>query len=554
VRSLLRLLTDDDRGNVAVIASFFLTVVLGCAALGVDLGKAFTDRRAAQGATDLAAISAASDIANATRAATATAQQNHYPASAITSVVTGIYTPDPALPVAQRFQPAASTSSNAARVTLETSAPLIFGKIITGQESFPIRTTATATQTGFASFAIGSGLASVNGGLLNQLLSALLGANLSLSAMDYQSLLDTKLDLFSFSQALATRANLTAASYDALLQSNVRISDFVNAMVDTTRASGASSAAGVLNNVFDAVRGMTSQVPLASLMNLGPYAHLALGEKPQVGASVAALDLLSAAAQIANGAHQVETNLALNIPGIAGVNLKVAIGERPRGTSWIAVGTTGASVHTAQTRVLLTIQLVGTGAISVIKLPIYIEIASATARLERIQCSFPSPSGTTVGVSATPAVLDGWIGAVSNSEFTNFTSAPNPPPAKLVDIPLVLKVTGLAHATITNLTPASLTFTHADITQQAKKTVNTTDYLTSLVSQLLGNLTLEASLLGIGLGLPSAITQTVSQILTAATPAIDQVLATTLGALGIGVGQAHIWVTGVRCDGAVLVN
>jgi uncharacterized membrane protein len=31
-------------------------------------------------------------------------------------------------------------------------------------------------------------------------------------------------------------------------------------------------------------------------------------------------------------------------------------------------------------------------------------------------------------------------------------------------------------------------------------------------------------------------------------------VASTLAALGIGVGQADVWVAGLRCDGAVLVN
>jgi len=41
---------------------------------------------------------------------------------------------------------------------------------------------------------------------------------------------------------------------------------------------------------------------------------------------------------------------------------------------------------------------------------------------------------------------------------------------------------------------------------------------------------------------------------TAALTPIDQLVAGLLGTLGIGLGQADTWVSGVRCSGAVLVN
>jgi uncharacterized membrane protein len=45
----------------------------------------------------------------------------------------------------------------------------------------------------------------------------------------------------------------------------------------------------------------------------------------------------------------------------------------------------------------------------------------------------------------------------------------------------------------------------------------------------------------------------VSTTLSTATPAIDQVLNTVLQTLGVGLGQADVWMLGIRCDGAVLV-
>ena len=59
--------------------------------------------------------------------------------------------------------------------------------------------------------------------------------------------------------------------------------------------------------------------------------------------------------------------------------------------------------------------------------------------------------------------------------------------------------------------------------------------------------------LGLGLGLPGLDGLVSGVIAHAATP-LDQILNSVLSTLGIGLGQADSWVTGVRCGGAVLVR
>ncbi|MBC8824430.1 hypothetical protein IAI11_29125, partial [Escherichia coli] len=74
-----------------------------------------------------------------------------------------------------------------------------------------------------------------------------------------------------------------------------------------------------------------------------PYQTLPIGQTPNVSINVAAFDLLNATAQIANGNRQVQLALGLNVPGIATASLTLGIGERPVGTSWLAVGNVGAT-------------------------------------------------------------------------------------------------------------------------------------------------------------------------------------------------------------------
>lgn len=543
-----RRFVSDERGNIAFIAAACMLLVTGCAALGVDVGSVFTDKRRAQSAADLAAIVAASDITRAPRAAAATVATNNYPPDSLVAVETGVYKADTSLVPQQRFT-AGAAPANAVRVTMQTQTPLFFGKVLTGDPYINLRVSSVATTTQLATFAIGSRLASLNGGLLNQLLGQMLGTSLSLSAMDYQALADAKVNLFDFMSALATRASLTGVSYDSLLQSSLKVTDIIAAL----QASGATGAAGsALSNIGSSLAGVTTKVTLGDLIDAGPYGDMTVGQQPKVGVDLAALDLLSATAQLANGTHQIATSLNLGLPGIAAISLQVTVGERPVGSSWITIGQAGASVHTAQTRILATVQLIGSGSVAAVNLPVYVEVAAGTATLNSVSCGYPDISSSTVQLGVSPGIVDAWIGGVSNADMTNFATKPNPPAATIVDLGAI-KVTGRAHATMANTAPTNVNFSYADIQAQTRKTVNTTSFTSSLTGSLLGDLTLAIQLGPLALPVPGLGPQ-VTSIISGATSSIDTLLNTVLQTLGVGLGQADVWVAGIRCDGAVLVN
>lgn len=547
-RHLGRQFVSDERGNIAFIAAACMLLVTGCAALGVDIGSVFTDKRRAQGASDLAAIVAASDITRAPRAAAATVAENNYPPDSLVAVETGVYKADTSLVPQQRFT-AGATPANAVRVTMQTRTPLFFGKVLTGDPYINLRVSSVASTTQLATFAIGSRLASLNGGLLNQLLGQMLGTSLSLSAMDYQALANAKINLFDFMSALASRASLTGVSYDSLLQSSLKVTDIIAAL----QASGATGAAGsALSNIGSSLAGVTTKVTLGNLINAGPYSDMIVGQQPKVGVDLAALDLLSATAQLANGTHQIATNLKLGLPGIASVVLQITVGERPVGSSWITIGQAGASVHTAQTRILAVVNLLGSGSVGAVNLPVYVEVAAGTATLNKVSCGYPDISSSTAQLGVSPGIVDAWIGGVTSADMTNFTTKPNPPAATIVDLGAI-KVTGRAHATMENTAPTNVNFSYADIQAQTRKTVNTTSFTSSLTGSLLGDLSLSVQLGPLALPIPGLGPQ-VTSIISGATGSIDTLLNTVLQTLGVGLGQADVWVAGIRCDGAVLVN
>ncbi|MBN9584995.1 MAG: hypothetical protein J0G34_06325 [Afipia sp.] len=545
---LLRRFAADERGNIAIMSAASVLLVIACTALGIDVGSIFADKRRAQSAADLAAIVAASDLDNASRAAAATVAKNNYPPDSLVAVEPGVYKANLSVLPQQRFV-AGAKPPNAVRVTLQTRTPLYFGKVITGDSQWSLKATAVASTTQLVTFAIGSRLASLNGGLLNTLLGNMLGTTLSLSVMDYNALLGAKVDAFDFLSALAARVNLTGVTYDTLLSSNIKLPDAIAALATANGNNGATSA---LASVSSAVTGLTNKITPKSLIDLGPYSNLTVGQKPKTSVQVSAYDLLAATAGLANGTNQISAGLNLNLPGIAGVTLMATVGERPVGTSWITVGTQGASVHTAQTRILLKIQLIGSGTVSVVNLPVYVEVAAGTATLNSVSCGYPSVSASSVTLGVSPGIVDAWIGDVTPSMMTNFSTKPNPPGAQLVNLGAV-QVTGRAHAAMANSAPTPVTFSYSDIQAQTRKTVNTTSFTSSLTSSLLGDLQLGVQVGPLGLPIPG-IGTLVAGIIGGATGSIDTLLNSVLQTLGLGLGQVDTWVTGVRCDGAVLVN
>ena len=558
---------ENRDGSVTIMSVFMTVVLIGMAAMAIDVGEFYVAKRKQQTATDIAAVVAAGDLAHAQNAAAANLVANGFPASALVSVELGTYSPDPTIAASQRFVAGTTGTPNAVRVTVRSTVPFVFGGIFSAANAAPngtttgaatgatIKTQAVATATNVAAFSVGSRLAQLNGGILNGILGGLLGSQVNLSVMDYQALASAKVDLFAFSNALATKINLQAATYNDLAAANVRMGDVLGALAATPTTSGGSSGAtSALNNIVAATGLGTTRFPEGTLISYGPFGFYSIGASGPLTANLSVLDLLFAAAQIANGQHEVQAALGVNLPGIASVSLKLTIGEPPVGSSFAAVGAQGTTVHTAQTRLLLTIQLLGSGGVSVVNLPLYVEVATATGRLASIACPAGDVTQSQVQLGITPGIVDAWIGAVSNSDFTNMSAPPSPPAATLVNLLGLATVTGRAHVTMTNMNETLVNFSYADVTAGTVKTVSTTDFTSSLVSQLLGTLQLNVNVLGLGLGVPAGLDRSVANILAADLQPIDQVLASTLLALGITLGDADSMVNGVRCGQGALVN
>jgi uncharacterized membrane protein len=291
------------------------------------------------------------------------------------------------------------------------------------------------------------------------------------------------------------------------------------------------------------------------LLDLGPYGGQDyVNTSGASGISVNALDLTNAVLQLAQGGHQVQLNLKSLIPGIASVTAKLAIGERPANSPWLTITDQNTVlVRTAQARLYVDTQVapLGLAGVASIDLPVYVELASAQAKLSSLTCG-ASESDRTVGLSVSPSIGTTAIGSIDTSQLNNFNSELTISQANLINT-LTIKATGKSEIDLGGADWQSASFDWSDIQNHTIKTVSTNDALTAATSSLLGKLSLHVSVLGLGLGVPAITSSIQSTLATVAAP-LDGVLNGLEGLMGIGLGQADVWVDGVRCQNVALVQ
>lgn len=544
-----RWLSNQD-GGVAVIAAAALTGGVGLAALAVDLGSVYLQSRRLQGVADLAALAAAADLPRADRAASATVEVNPVGGAVAVQVAKGRYDAHQAV-APQRFK-AGETGADAARVTVEGQADLFFAQALLGRPTLSIRRQATAARADLASFSIGTRLASLDGGVANALMTGLTGSSVSLSVMDYQALAQADVELFGYLDALNTKLGIKAVSYDELLKTEVKTGKALSVLSDVLAAAGETRAAGAAK-VLASATAANQSIKLGALIDPGPYGRqdrVTGGSGAAVG--VDAMQLANAMLMLANGARQVQLDLGAAVPGLADVDVWLAIGEPMNSTPFMTVTQDKTVVvRTAQTRLYVEAKLLGSGLLggaAQIKLPLLVELASGEAKLAALDCTTRT---TTLAVKPSVGALT--IGQVDTGKLSNFKQALAPSKARIVQAPL-FTVDGASKVDLGGASFRNVVFSSADVKAGTVRTVKTNDLAGASVASLVTGLTLDVNLLGLQVGLgKSAVLTALTPVLSAAAAPLDHVVNSLTGLMGVGLGEADVRTNGMRCGAPALV-
>ncbi|MFD1791523.1 pilus assembly protein TadG-related protein [Ochrobactrum teleogrylli] len=565
-------------GNLATMAALIAPLFLAIAALTIDSSSLYLERRQLQNMADLAAISGASAIGTASDAVKKQLQANGFDPVMMTGaydpsvvkgktdnltrvwVETGKYTADKSVPVGSRFV-AGGASPDAVRVMLAKPGNLYFGQALMDRPA--VSASGMAASHAEAAFSIGSRLASLNTSesALNGLLGGMLNTTLSLKLVDYNALAATDINLLGFLDKLAPQVGLTAGTYDQLLNTDVSVGVLAKVMADVVTNNATAKAA--LNVLGKNAAALSTKLPVGKLLGLGSLANASLGSGGNYNITANALQTISAAAML-GGKHQVELSAPVDLLGLVKVSLEVAIGEPAKQTPFFRVGALGSLVRTAQIRVKLVLAIgdsgMGLNTLANIKLPLYIDIASAEGELKSISCP-AGPQNATVGVGVKTGIAGIYLGNLDIG-FNDFSKKPLVSKTAIADI-LGLNLFGLRVNLATVFARAEIplgddqqrivTFSASDIASKKVKTVSSSKLLSSLTTALIKNTHAELNVLLLNVD-ATAVVSLLGTLLSPVSVLLDNLLFGLLDLLGVKLGEADVQVTGVICQQAALTQ
>lgn len=573
-------LLRDRRGAAAIMVALAFMILAGATALATDASLLQWQRRRLQAAVDAAALAAVRTPAErqaqrATEAVTA----NGFPSASVTTLA-GTYTPDPSLAVSGRFVAggASLNAASAVQVRAETNAPVTLMRLLGSDATVRVAARATAAHQPMGAFTIGSGLLAVDSSsstTLNQLLGGLLGTTLALNAVDYNALLGTDVNAFSFLDQLAASIGLTAGNYNSLLESTVGVGTLLGAAANALSPSAAQVAASNLLLTLAANVGNNRTLRLGDLLALGGHASQTIGslgdEASYATLGVSAFELLQAAAAVGGRNQVVQLGTLLNLPGVVQTTASLTLIEPPAASGpvaadgHVALGPIGVRAHTAQLRLALDVRLLNINlglAATEIHLPIMVEVAAADGTLSSITCGAVPQTDTVMRVAVTTGATALGLGSGSASapQFAGIVTVG-------VEIPLLpviqVQIEGRAQANI-GQGSGTAEFSAAQTTAGTPQRISATGTNGQILGNLVGSLELRAGQGTAGLleWVLNIVMSTVNGIISSilrpainnALDPLDQILISLLNALGVTVGYADVRPAAARCGVAALVQ
>jgi len=581
----------DEDGAVAVIVSLLMVVLLGFVALGVDVASLYRERANLQADSDLTAMSSVAALDDATARARHTLQKNNRGVDTLAVLQTGRFLRNPAIAREEQFIPltAGSPGINSVLVTLRDNAPLHFAKIFTEDDFVSLSRTATAIRTGAASFSLTSNIVRLDSANLNAALSQSFGATIALSAGDMDILAQTSVNLGDLLAALDRLAGNVSRNPAAILDAQTKAGAVIAALRSILPAGLSSRLAAIETAAGNA------GLPVAALIG-GIDTSLGLTAVEFVSqVDVSALDVVSALANAHAYQQQINADVGLSVSNLVSVSTRLAIGEPPAMSGWIAMGEEGVQLHRAAARLLTKVEFAPTilknlpaGVTATrVNLPLYVEVAGASATLTEISCAAADPASNAARFLTGPTPLHPLNGTsvaalyLGKLDENVFTTGPIDPSALdfadilgvslRIDLPLLpdiiipgLTVQARSSIAVGTSKTDTVSFTHADIAAgRTTRGFGSGDLLASGINGLLSAGRTEVRVKPGQQGLVTGLVASTVNGLLALLPGrlladlagpLDAVIDSTLESAGVRLGEGELTLTGHHCELVRLVQ
>lgn len=440
-----------QRGSVVVYTAVTLLAILTSAVIAIEMGRIYGTHRQLQKMASMAALDAVREASRCSRTVAPTQAElvsrvnDSLDRNGVLADITQI-TVEPGVvrtegATSRRFlQPTTLAGATAVRVTLRRQFPDLLTGLLPAQSRFMVAS-ATAEQPLSGAFSVGSGLASLNGGLLNSALGGLIGANLGL--VDYTGLANVNVTLEQLATALDV--DVQDLSNPLTLQADAPVlSDSLSGLASSLSGTANASVIDLLNGLAASAAGNNGSTELENL----------LGSYDVTGPSAPVINLLDLVFNLAASTRLdpsgtgavIPLNLpltAVSIPNVTTIATALRVLEAPQAGRG-RPGDPSATASTAQIRLMIRARvnaqtqvasalnlvlvggLLGTVTAPPINLGMDVDVAKATAFLDRIDCPRDGVNGgrPVSYLSAQPAVATVRLGTYTGlpTAFTPITT------------------------------------------------------------------------------------------------------------------------------------
>jgi uncharacterized membrane protein len=540
--SLAAKFAQDEAAATGILFGAALPALLGASAIAIDLGSLYLAERQLQGIADAAALAATQgDIEQDGKArAQAIIDQTGVSGISLRELTPGEYRQDKNIAYSDRFDPT-SAEPSAVSVELQREVPLFFGKVLNFSDQSMVRAKAISARKDLAAFSIGSRLLELSGGLGNQVLSQLAGTELGLTVMDVDSLASTEVDLLGYADALKARTDRGGdKTYAEVFGSEVAVQDAVDALAD-------SATDGVARDLLRGIAGQlgSETILVSDMIDLGIMGDTDFTDGNSE-LKVDAFSLLRAFLEASRG-DSYTIDLDLSASGLGKVRVKLVGGSGMRSSPWLTVSSaTDYVIRTSQARLYVEFRISngGVAGLGSVRIPIYVELAEAEARLSDIQCTGDEHTDG-VTLSVTPSVGTLAIAAVDAEAMNDLSIPVNLQPAQILKLPLA-SVYGFSEIDLGGAHAQPVHFGPEAIARHETKTVSTDDLVRAVASSLATNLELEVEAVGLSVS-GSILSGKVADLIGSVAPDLDIAINGLTQLLGVRVGSADVRIDRYIC-------
>lgn len=368
-----------QRGAIGLVAAATLSLAVVMLLLVVDTGRLYMEQRKLQRVVDNAALEAVSRGGtclpglSAASYAGQSALRNGYLVDANNTLVTTCGTLVTGATGLRTFSVDATQAVAVKVLASRTVITSFAGGVQALFSATPVslNTTLNASavaakpQPTVAQLNIRSALATIDtaqSNILNPLFSGLLGGNVNLTALGWDGLLNTDINLLKYLDQLAINLNVAAGNYTQLLDTQTSVTQLIQAAATVVQASGATA------QVSTALGQLQVAAINAAPVKLGDILQLQTGTTAAgLDANLQLLQLVQGVVQLANSKSAVAATLPVSVLGLANVTVRVKVIEPPQFSAIgdparAKVNPLGADriyVRTAQVRTLLSTDLTG---------------------------------------------------------------------------------------------------------------------------------------------------------------------------------------------------